>query len=434
MRPTLRSTVLLTVLSTACAAAPMDTVEPQATPSTPVAPADAVMMPRDAGPATDSAAGDADELASDSHSDAEAGTASEADGANQAESDSEGEGEYDDGAEDPADWESKTWQELSSHPLEKLTHQELIHRLHNDMASLGPMVLGRIHGGALINGVQMPESEGWTIRQPNASWGTQETIDAIGGCITKVRERHADTATLTIGHLSRKRGGRFPPHVSHQNGRDVDLSYYYNGAEPWYTRANGKNLDNARTWELVRCFVTDTDVELILIDRSLQRVLREHALEIGEDSHWLDQIFGGKTATLRPLIRHASGHATHIHVRFYSPVAVETGRRLYQHLIRVKAIKAPTEFVYHRAKKGHTVAYMARRYRVSQRAIKRANRMRRSTLVRIGKIYRIPRSAGVKRHGPRGPFKIPPRRLPPARSAVAESEGRPRGKSVNVAP
>ena len=37
---------------------------------------------------------------------------------------------------------------------------------------------------------------------------------------------HPGTKRLPVGDLSRRRGGFFPPHVSHQNGRDADIGFY----------------------------------------------------------------------------------------------------------------------------------------------------------------------------------------------------------------
>lgn len=327
----------------------------------------------------------------------------------------------DDGFEDTSQEGDVVAQELPPHPFEGLDAAQLKARYLKDPTSLGTIALGRIRGGALINGVQMPEGEAWIVRQPKAAWGTQETIDAISHCINSVHKQFPETPKLYIGHISRKNGGRFPPHVSHQNGRDVDLGYYYSVDEGWYTRAHIKNLDRARTWALVKAFVVDTDVELIIIDRRIQALLREHAESIGEDSHWLDQIFGGKTRTLRPLIRHARGHATHIHVRFYSPIARETGRRIYTTLVKLKRIRPPTFYIRHRVRKGQTLAYLARRYRTSVRAIKRANRIR-GTMIREGRVYRIPRKGGVASVEEEGPIVVPPRRLPPSKTSSPTQE------------
>ncbi len=325
----------------------------------------------------------------------------------------------DDGVEVEAPSKTAAVQKLPPHPLIGFSTKQLRSKYVKDPTSFGSISLGKIRGGALINGMKMPSGEGWIVRAPQFAWGNRETVDAISHCIKKVHSQFPDTPDLNIGHISRKRGGRFPPHRSHQNGRDVDLGYYYTSDDIWYAHANTKNLDRARTWALVRAFITDTDVELILIDRSIQSLLREHALRIGEDPHWLDQIFGGKTASMRPIIRHARGHATHIHVRFYSPVAQETGRRMYNTLIKIKNIHPPTYYIRHRVKKGQTLSHLARRYHTSQRSIRRANRLR-GTMLREGRVYLIPRSGGVAPVDDE-PIVIPPRRLPPASSAKGKT-------------
>jgi penicillin-insensitive murein endopeptidase len=321
----------------------------------------------------------------------------------------------DDGFEEDPPAAGAPLPEPAPHPLDGLSRAELKTMYLRDPLSIGAVSLGRIHGGSLVNGVQMPEGEAWVVRQPNFAWGTKETVDSIAHCITVVHQKFPSTPRLYIGHLSRKGGGRFPPHVSHQNGRDVDLGYYYSDEEPWYAKAHVKNLDRARTWALVRALVTDTDVELIIIANSIQQLLRAHALEIGEDPHWLDDLFGGKTATMRPLIRHARGHGTHIHVRFYSPIARETGRRMFSILTALQKIAPSSSYVSHRARKGDTLITLARRYRTTTRVIQRANKLR-GNLLREGRVYRIPRQGAVEIVD-EGPVVVPPRRLPPSAPA-----------------
>ncbi|RLB54055.1 MAG: murein endopeptidase, partial [Deltaproteobacteria bacterium] len=134
-----------------------------------------------------------------------------------------------------------------------------------------------------------------------------------------------------------------------------------------------------------------------------------YAESIGEDSGWLDQLFGGPTTTLRPLIRHAKGHKTHIHVRFYNPVAQELGRRAYPILVAQDRIKPHTYFTRYRARKGDMLGRLANRFGCTVKAIQRANRLR-STRIRAGRTYLIPRKGKVA-----APPKviIPQRRLPP---------------------
>jgi penicillin-insensitive murein endopeptidase len=196
--------------------------------------------------------------------------------------------------------------------------------------------------------------------------------------------------------------------VSHQSGRDADVGYYYVGGARWYRRADAKNLDRERTWALVRAFVTDTDVELVLMDRGVQRLVRSFAVQAGEDEAWVNGIFDGAQG-LRPLVRHAKGHATHVHVRFYNPVAQETGRRAYALLLKHKLVTAPTASFKYVAKKGDTVGAIAKKFGTTAKAIERQNGLKKS-LIRAGAVYRIPRQGGVR--PPKGPTFVPPRRLP----------------------
>lgn len=305
------------------------------------------------------------------------------------------------------------------HPLADVDDAELERRLLNTPASLGPISLGRPNSGALFNAVPMPKGPLWRVVNPRETWGTQETVDALIRCIERVAETFPDTPPLHIGDISIKRGGHLRPHSSHQSGRDVDLGFYYETQRAWYTKATTKNLDKARTWALIRAMITDTDVQAIFIDRSVQRMLRAHAEQIGEDAGWLDDIFGGPMATRRPLITHEPGHKTHIHVRFYNPIAQHTGRRVYRLLLKHQKIRPPTYYVKYKAKRGDTLGRIARKFKTTVKAIKRVNRIRKNRIYR-GRTYRIPRRGGVRMMT--RPEVIPPRRLPPPAAASAPTD------------
>jgi murein endopeptidase len=314
--------------------------------------------------------------------------------------------EIDDGAEH-SDGEPRG--QIVRHPLDNWTKEQIEAVLIKDPASLGSMSIGLAHSGALFNAVQMPAGEGWALVNPDHAWGTQETVDNLTHCLKRVGELFPGAAKMYIGHLSGRRGGHLSPHKSHQCGRDVDLSYYYvAGYEKWYVTANSQNLDRERTWAFVRTLITDTDVELILIDRSVQRLLRQFAIARGEDREWVDRLFDGGGG-LPPLIRHAKGHATHLHVRFYNPLAQETGRRAYEILIKRRILQPPSYFVRFKAKSGDTLSELALKYHVPAKTIQRVNGLKTDVL-KIGREYKVPQSGGV-RTAPR--VAVPARRLPP---------------------
>jgi len=304
-----------------------------------------------------------------------------------------------------------------SSPLFALSDAEISRRVRHDLDSLGPMSVGIGGKGVLVNGVQMGDGPYWEVMVPSIAYGTQETIDYLKKAITSVnRQFPEDTHKMLVGHLSAEKGGTLRSHKSHQSGRDVDLSYYYLPDKKWrwYQRAHAGNLDVARTWALVRSLLVETDVMFIFINTSVQRLLKKHALAIGEDPEWLDDVFQWDSKSPWPIIRHSPGHDTHIHVRFYNPVAQEMGRRAYGTLVASGRIKPPTYYTYYKVKKGDILGRVAKKFNVSVRDIQKANGLRSATIL-AGKSYRIPRKGQVRQPGK---IQIPPRRLPPAGSGA----------------
>lgn len=307
----------------------------------------------------------------------------------------------------------------SLHPLAQLSDEELEHRLLEKRASLGPVSLGSPAAGQLWNGVQMPEGDRWRLVNPQTSWATPETARYLAAAIDEVHEQFPKTRKIFIGDLSREKGGRYGQHLSHQSGRDVDLGFFYKKRfVPWYTEATEENLDIPRTWALLRALVTETDVELILLDRSLHWILRSHARSIGEDRRWVRSLFvKGPPPEERLLIQHEKGHKTHFHVRFYSPVAQETGRRIYPLAVKNKLFKARHFYVRGWAKRGDTLEAFLKRNRTSLYSLQKANGAR-AYRFRSGTNYKILRFGPVDPG--EGQLVIPPRMLPPVKS---ESSG-----------
>jgi penicillin-insensitive murein endopeptidase len=138
--------------------------------------------------------------------------------------------------------------------------------------------------------------------------------------------------------------------------------------------------------------ITRTDVELILVDSSIQVLLRQHAEALGEDKDWLQRIFRGSPE--RPaIIRHARGHATHIHARFFNPQAQKNAQRAYPFLLEHDLVRPVVLFEHHKVRKGETLGRLAKRYGTTVQAIQQANGLR-STMIQARKVYKIPRRGG----------------------------------------
>ncbi len=302
------------------------------------------------------------------------------------------------------------------HPLDGWSDAKIEDAVVHDLASLGPMSVGTPNAGALVNGVQAKASELYTLVNPGGAWGTQETIDYLNTAVQAVHDEFPDTPPLALGDIGARHGGPLKPHISHQAGRDLDISFYYRDGTKWYARGTRENLDFPRLWAFVRAIIAKTDVDLILLDQGLQVPLKEYALSIGEDPAWVAQIFPGK-GSARPIIRHAPGHATHLHLRFFNPISQETARRAYPALVRHKIVTAPEQYVLHKAKKNETLAMIAKKYGSSVRAIREANGLR-SNLIHDQASYRVPVTGGVRILRTER-VRIPARRIPPARKDQA---------------
>ncbi len=302
---------------------------------------------------------------------------------------------------------SRVHAERRGHPLDGLQGEELERLVDEAFESLGSLSLGSPNAGRLLNGVQLPEASEWERVDPVHAWGTSETIEYLSAAARLVHQVHDDTPVLFVGHISARGGGPLSPHVSHQSGRDVDVSFYYVGSDSrWYQRGTAANLDLTRTWTFVRALLTVTDVELILADRSILRLLEEHALSRGEDPSWVEGLFRDRNGQ-RAILRHASGHKTHLHIRFFNPIAQETARRLYPILVDRGLAAPPVTYRAHRCASGDTLGKLAKRYGTTIPDIKRANGLRSSKII-AGKTYRIPQRGVFP-----APVVVPPRRLPP---------------------
>jgi murein endopeptidase len=218
--------------------------------------------------------------------------------------------------------------ESRSNPLEGVSLAELHQMLVQQPALLGTASIGVPNRGNLLNGVQLPASPSLTVVSAEHAWGTPDLIACLQRSVDAVQDQFPDTPPLYVGDLSQPEGGYLRGHRSHQSGLDADIGYYYRDEAAWYTKADSRNLDVARTWALVRALVSDCDIEYVFIDLRIQVLLREHAVQIGEVPEWLDTLFA-KGPRKTGIIRHAHGHQTHIHLRIWDDRAQVIGEHVH---------------------------------------------------------------------------------------------------------
>ncbi len=325
------------------------------------------------------------------------------------------EAELDDGAEEDSEPSDPT-----IHPLYGLSNQELERRYRTEPKSLGSVSLGTPNAGGLFNGVQMPESALWQLQDPRHAFGTAETVAALLAAIEAVARRFPNTPPLAIGHLSAEHGGHLNPHMSHQSGRDADLGFYYRDGSGWYSRASAERLDAERVWALLEQLGGASQLELVLVDASLHATLRQTAEQSGAKASLIQGLFEGIGAR-GPVLRHAPGHATHLHLRFRSPEARESARRLAGLAFFRRAVPVVVPERSYKAKPGDTLARIAAQHRTTVDALRRLNGLH-GDLVVPGKSYRLPpASTGPKPHAGAAPAAghPKPRSAPPAATKPA---------------
>ena len=295
----------------------------------------------------------------------------------------------DDVNDDAEETQHAATRQSQPHPFDSISDASLRTLFEKHPETLGSISVGSPNAGQLINGVRPSESPLYHLANPSNAWGTTETVAALCHVLEVVAKTHPGTPVVDIGDISSKGGGPLRPHHSHQSGRDVDLGLYYRqSGTRWYTRATRDSLDAERTWTLIRTLVTDTEIELILLDRSLQEVVEEYAVSTERDTQWVRGLFRGDGAK-HAIIRHSPGHSTHLHLRFFNPIAQQSARRLLPYMSVRHIVRASIATRTHVAVAGDTLAKLAQRYHTTMAAIRRANRMQGFQLV-AGRHYVIP--------------------------------------------
>lgn len=171
--------------------------------------------------------------------------------------------------------------------------------------------------GDMGDGMPLSPSPEYTIKAKAFAWGTPRTLALLRDSIREYA-RGRDVPRVHIGDISRKGGGPFPPHLSHQEGRDVDIAYVLHNRRARFGVANDRTLDRRNTWALLDTLLDTRAITYVFVDYEIQRLLYEHAQAEGVDETTLERLFQypyGRRAA-RGVIRHWRGHRDHFHVRF----------------------------------------------------------------------------------------------------------------------
>ena len=186
--------------------------------------------------------------------------------------------------------------------------------------------LGLPWRGHLQAASRLPAGEGYVLRRPHRTWGTETTVAHVREAIAELRRKFPTIHELAIGDLSAEHGGPISDHRSHQSGRDIDIGLVFLRKPAGYPDAfvvgTEATLHAAATWALISAFAETSELDggatMIFLDYAVQAILYRWALAEGVDQELLGRIFQyphGKRAAVG-LVRHAPNHADHLHVRF----------------------------------------------------------------------------------------------------------------------
>lgn len=188
--------------------------------------------------------------------------------------------------------------------------------------------VGTPNAGRLENGIQLPDNEAYTRKAPNIMWGSAYMIKNLHKAIVTFRQDVDYDGALIVADMSKKTGGHFDPHKSHQAGRDVDIwlptlkgvyktKYLGDGRQKerrpfWY------EVDWYATWGLMRALIKTDAVEAIFLDIILQPYVYNAAKNMGatdeEVAAWIQ--YPKKHNNGKVIVQHSADHYSHIHVRF----------------------------------------------------------------------------------------------------------------------
>lgn len=191
-----------------------------------------------------------------------------------------------------------------------------------DHHARGGQAVGAPWAGALDHAAQLPAGEGYFIKRPTRSYGTQRLIDYTRSAIAEVRALYPDVHTLAVGDISAELGGKISDHRSHQSGLDVDIGFYFKSKATQHFDDANADLDLEATWALLTAFTRiagqDDGVQMIFLDYDVQRRLYEFAKHCGTRDDELAFMFQYPNGPneLTGLVRHWPGHQNHMHVRF----------------------------------------------------------------------------------------------------------------------
>lgn len=180
---------------------------------------------------------------------------------------------------------------------------------------------------SLHDGIQLPDLPLFFTRsQPDHTWGSREMVELLVDTARHMRWLMPDASPITMGEISRQRGGELSGHKTHRGGIDADVGIYLTGARQqagMFVDPGPSQFDVEANWALISAMLDTGRVDMILLDHAHIARLKAYVLRAGLLSEEeAAQIFVGEgKGSYRAVgvIRHAPAHRDHLHVRVLCP-------------------------------------------------------------------------------------------------------------------
>lgn len=196
--------------------------------------------------------------------------------------------------------------------------------------SVGAPDRGRLEGGVLL-----PESAHYVrLSGDGTQWGTEQLVGLLQRAAARLQAAEPGPRLL-IGSLSRRGGGRLPPHDSHQSGRDADVSMFLTDLDGTSVEASrfvelsrngtcGRDerntfcLDARRTFLFLAALVEDERVRVRFV--LIAADLRQLVLAAGRRADVSEEVLQ-RVEEVTALREGSESHRSHLHVRIECPEA-----------------------------------------------------------------------------------------------------------------
>ncbi len=183
------------------------------------------------------------------------------------------------------------------------------------IAVVGSATSAEAKGKRKVAFIPLPRAKWMNILRPRNAYGIQILCDTTYHSTRKIAEKY-DVQPALIKDMSRKFGGEIAGHLSHKDGRDVDVgNYVFTGSS--YTSIFwrlGKTQMNDKTWQINWDFITilqqDWPVTKIFWNKEYIREMRKYVYKLyGKEKGKEEWKKYGR------ILQHANGHKNHFHIR-----------------------------------------------------------------------------------------------------------------------